>query len=112
MLGFVADLVKQVNGDAFALFSCFEETSVGVPDESRAAMPIALLFFGEAAAAEASIGWLLDPATPVRRATAGALGDAARKGNVTPTMLRRMIPIRHSLSAATPPPLTPPTPPP
>jgi hypothetical protein len=41
MLGFVADLVKQVNGDAFALFSCFEETSVGVPDESRAAMPIA-----------------------------------------------------------------------
>ena len=39
----VADLVMQANGDAFALFSCFEETSVGVPDESRAAMPMALL---------------------------------------------------------------------
>jgi hypothetical protein len=63
MLGFVADLVKQVNGDVFALFSCFEETSVGVPDESRAAMPLALLFSGQAAAVEASIGWLLDPAT-------------------------------------------------
>ena len=37
MLGFVAEMVKQVNGDAFALFSCIEETSVGVPDESRAA---------------------------------------------------------------------------
>src|SRR5580693_1678152 len=59
MLGFVADLVKQVDGDAFALFSCLNETSVGVPDESRAAMGMALLFSGEAAAAEASIGWLL-----------------------------------------------------
>jgi hypothetical protein len=97
MRGFVADLAKQVNGDAFALFSCFEETSVGVPDESRAAMPMALLFSGEAAAVEASIGWLLDPATPVRRATANALGDAARKGNVTPTMLRRMITMRNWL---------------
>jgi hypothetical protein len=97
MLGFVADLVKQVNGDAFALFTCFEETSVGVPDESRAAMPMALLFSAEAAAVEASIGWLLDPAISVRRATANALGDAARRGNVTPTMLRRMITMRNWL---------------
>jgi hypothetical protein len=97
MLGFVADLVKQVNGDAFALFSCLNENSVGVPDESRAAMPMALLFSGEAAAAEASIGWLLDPATPVRRATASALGDSARAGKVTPTMLRRMITMRNWL---------------
>ena len=44
MLGFVADLVKQVDGDAFALFSCLNETSVGVPDESRAAMGMALRF--------------------------------------------------------------------
>ena len=97
MLGFVADLVKQVEGDAFALFSCLNETSVGVPDESRAAMGMALLFSGEAAAAEASIGWLLDPATIVRRAAANALGDAARKGKVTPTMLRRMITMRNWL---------------
>jgi hypothetical protein len=97
MLGFVADLVKQVDGDAFALFSCLNETSVGVPDEGRAAMGMALLFSGEAAAAEASIGWLLDPATVVRRAAATALGDAARKGKVTPTMLRRMITTRNWL---------------
>jgi len=74
------------DGDAFALFSCLNETSVGVPDESRAAMGMALLFSGEAAAAEASAGWLLDPATVVRRAAANALGDAARKGKVTPTI--------------------------
>jgi hypothetical protein len=97
MLGFVADLVKQVNGDTFALFSCFEEASVGVPDESRAAMPMAQLLSSEAAAVEAAIGWLLDSATSVRRATANALGDAARKGNVTPTMLRRMIAMRNWL---------------
>ena len=97
MLGFVAEMVKQVNGDAFALFSCIEETSVGVPDESRAAMAMALLFSGEAVAVEASIGWLLDPTASVRRATASALGDAARKGKVTPTMLRRMITMRNWL---------------
>jgi hypothetical protein len=97
MLGFVAEMVKQVNGDAFALFPCIEETSVGVPDESRAAMAMALLFSGEAVAVEASIGWLLDPTASVRRATASALGDAARKGKVTPTMLRRMITMRNWL---------------
>jgi hypothetical protein len=64
----------------------YSTTSVGVPDESRAAMGMALLFSGEAAAAEASAGWLLDPATVVRRAAANALGDAARKGKVTPTI--------------------------
>jgi hypothetical protein len=97
MLGFVADLAKEVNGDAFALFSFIEESSVGVPDESRAAMGMALLFSSEAAGAEASIGWLLDPATSVRRATANALGDAATRGKVTPTMLRRMITMRNWL---------------
>src|SRR6267154_1385281 len=70
---------------------------VGVPDESRAAMPIALLFSGEVTAVEASIGWLLDPASSVRQVTASALEDAARKGKVTPTMLRRMIAMRNWL---------------
>jgi hypothetical protein len=60
-------------------------------------MGMALLFSGDAAAAEASIGWLLDPATVARRAAANALGDAARKGKVTPTMVRRMITMRNWL---------------
>jgi hypothetical protein len=41
-----------------------------VPDEHRAVMAAALLFSGEAAAVEASVGWLLDPAAPVRQAMA------------------------------------------
>ena len=68
-----------------------------MPDEHRAVMAVALLFSGEAAAVEASIGWLLDPAKSVRQSMANALGDAARKGKVTPTMLRRMITMRNWL---------------
>ena len=97
LFGFVADLAKQANGNAFALFSCVAENSEGVPDEHRAVMAAALLFSGEAAAVEASIGWLLDPAATVRQAIGSALEDAARKGKVTPTMLRRMITMRNWL---------------
>jgi hypothetical protein len=100
LFGFVADLAKQANGDTFALYSVLAESSEGVPEEHRAVMAAALLFSGEAAAAEASVGWLLDPAAPVRQAMASALGDAARKGKVTPTMLRRMITMRNWLPEA------------
>ena len=97
LLGFVADLVKQADGDAFTLFSVLAESSEGVPDEHRAVMAAALLYSGEAAAMEASIGWLLDPAKSVRQSIANALEDAARKGKVTPAMLRRMIMMRNWL---------------
>jgi hypothetical protein len=95
LFGFVADLVKQADGDPFAIHSFLAESAEGVPDEHRAVMAAALLFSGEAAAVEASIGWLLDPAESVRRALANALADAARKGKVTPIMLRRMITMRN-----------------
>ena len=54
-------------------------------------------FSNEAAAAEASIGWLLDPAASVRGTLVNTLDDAARKGKVTPTMLRRIIAMRNWL---------------
>jgi hypothetical protein len=95
--GFVADLVKQADGDSFALHAVLAESSEGVPDEHRAVMAAALLFSGDAAAVEASLGWLLDPATSVRRSTANVLEDAARKGRITPIMLRRMISMRNWL---------------
>ena len=38
-----------------------------LPDEHRAVIAVALLFSGEAATVEVSIGWLLDSATSVRR---------------------------------------------
>lgn len=95
--GFVADLVKQTDGDSFALHAVLAESSEGVPDEHRAVMAAALLFSGEASAVEASIGWLLDPAKSVRQSMASALESAARKGKITPTMLRRMITMRNWL---------------
>ena len=97
LFGFVADLVKQADGDPFVLHSFLAETSEGLPDEHRSVMAAALLFSGEAAAVEASIGWLLDPAASVRKAFANAIEDAARKGKVSPTMLRRMITMRNWL---------------
>lgn len=97
LFGLVAGLVKQADGDPFALHAFLAESSEGIPDEHRAAMAAALLFSGEAAAVEVSIGWLLDPATSVRRSIANALEDAARKGKVTPIMLRRMITMRNWL---------------
>ena len=95
LFGFVADLVNQADGDPFAIHSFLTESAAGLPDEHRAVMATALLFSGEAAAVEASIGWLLDPAESVRRALANALADSARKGKVTPIMLRRMITMRN-----------------
>jgi hypothetical protein len=67
LFGLVAGLVKQADGDPFALHAVLAESSEGVPDEHRAVMAAALLFSGEAAAVEVSIGWLLDSATSVRR---------------------------------------------
>ena len=95
--GFVTDLVKQTNGDPFALHSVLGENSEGMPTDYRAVMASTLLFSEEPAAAEASIGWLLDPVAAVRQALARALEDGARKDRVTPTMLRRMIAMRNWL---------------
>ena len=110
MFGFVADLVKQADDDPFVLHSLLAESSEGMPGEHRAVMATALLFSGEATAVEASVGWLLDPAPSVRQALASALQDAARKGNVTPTMLRRMIAMRNWLPGDSAPRLTLPLP--
>jgi hypothetical protein len=95
--GLIADLVKQTDGDPFALHSVLGESLGGMPDDYRGALTMTFLFSGEPAAAEASIGWLLDPVAAVRQALASALEDAARKGKVTPTMLRRMIAMRNWL---------------
>jgi hypothetical protein len=97
LFGLVADLVKQTDGDPFALHSVLGESAEGMPDEYRGVLATTFLFSGEPAAAEASIGWLLDPTAAVRQALTSALDDAARKGKITPTMLRRMIAMRNWL---------------
>jgi hypothetical protein len=97
LFGLVADLVKQTDGDPFALHSVLGESAEGMPDEYRGVLAATFLFSSEPAAAEASIGWLLDQAAAVRQALANALEDAARKEKITPTMLRRMIAMRNWL---------------
>jgi hypothetical protein len=97
LFGLVADLVKQTDGDPFAFYSVLGENSEGMPDEYRGVLAATFLFSGQPAAAEAAIGWLLDPVAAVRQAVASALADAARKGKITPTMLRRMIAMRNWL---------------
>jgi hypothetical protein len=97
LLGFLGEAVEQSGNDPFELFSLMAESSSALPEEHRSVMAAALLFSGQATAVEASIGWLLDPATAVRRSIANALEDAGRKGGVTPVMLRRMITIRNWL---------------
>jgi hypothetical protein len=97
LFGLVADLVKQTDGDPFALHSVLGESSEAMPDEYRGVLATTFLFSEEPAAAEASIGWLLDPVAAVRQALASALEEAARKNKVTPTMLRRMIAMRNWL---------------
>ena len=97
LFGLVTDLVKQTDGDPFALHSVLGESSEGMPDEYCGVLATTFLFSTEPAAVEASIGWLLDPAPSVRQSLANALEDAARKGKVTPTMLRRMIAMRNWL---------------
>jgi hypothetical protein len=97
LLGLVADLVKQTDGDPFALHSVLGESAEGMPDEYRGVLAATFLSSSEPAAAEASIGWLLDPVAAVRQAVGSALADAAHKGKITPTMLRRMIAMRNWL---------------
>jgi len=97
LLGLVSDLGKQADGNPFAFYAFVSETLEGAPEEVRATMAAALLLSGGAAAAEVSVGWLLDRTTSVRRSTANALEDAARKGKLTPIMLRRMITMRNWL---------------
>jgi hypothetical protein len=97
LFGFVTDLVEQADGDPFAVHSVLAESSEGMPHEYRGVLATAFLFSAEPAAAEASIGFLLDHVPIVRQCLANALEDAARKGKVTPTMLRRMIAMRNWL---------------
>ena len=52
LFGLFANLVRQADGDPFALHAVLAESSEGVSDEHRAVMAAALLFSGEAAAVE------------------------------------------------------------
>lgn len=90
--------------DEFSLFSLFQEMIGALPDEHRAML--AAVGFAPAAPTpgldrlrEATLGWLFDPATSVRQATAALLGAAVERGMMSGTMLRRMITLRNWMPA-------------
>lgn len=101
-LGPLAMVATQVD-DEFTLFSLMREMTGALPDDHRAMLATAAFapavqpVPGLDRLREASLGWLFDPAPSVRRPMAAVLGDAAGRGGVSGTMLRRMIALRNWL---------------
>lgn len=97
---FLADLVRHFDGDAFAIHGQLAEQAAAVPDTHRAGMAMALLGADDAALRQAGMGWLLDSSATTRREVATLLDQAAARGLVSGTMLRRMIALRNWLPDA------------
>ncbi len=94
---YLKDLAEEVGGDPFALHAQMLEMAGALPADHRTTMGISLLRTGEASAREAVVGWLLDPSTEVRHAVASALAHSAPRGDVSGSMLRRLIVLRNWL---------------
>jgi hypothetical protein len=95
-LGELVDMVaRETGGDPFRFHDMIAQSLEGMPAEHRTLMAQAFLISSQPVAVESTLGCLLDPAGPVRQAIASALGEAARHGKVSPTMLRRMIAMRN-----------------
>lgn len=92
-----ADVAEMAEGDPFVLHDQFADQAGILPPAHRAAMAVSMLDTPEAVVREAAVGWLLDGEAVVRTATAGALEREAGAGQLSGTMLRRMITLRNWL---------------
>lgn len=95
-----AEVAEMAEGDPFALHDRFADQAGILPPAHRAAMAVSMLDSGEEVVHEAAVGWLLDAEPVVRTAAAGALERAAGAGQLSGTMLRRMITLRNWLPEA------------
>lgn len=93
-------LAEALGGDPFEMHAQMQAMGDALPEEHRAAMGALMAGFPEPAVREAALGWLFDSAAPVRRATAGALEQAAGSGLVSPVALRRLLALRPWLPEA------------
>lgn len=98
--GFLADLVRHFDGDAFAIHGQLAEQAAAVPETHRAGMAMALLGAPEPVLREAAIGWMLESSATTRRDIVGLIEQAAARRLVSGTMLRRMITMRNWLPEA------------
>ncbi|MCW2242513.1 hypothetical protein [Azospirillum canadense] len=95
-LSALAEAVK----DEFELFAQLQEFTAALPDDSRSLFAVASFTPGVERLREAAVGWLFDPASLVRRATARTVEQTAPRRLVSGTMLRRMIQMRNWLPEA------------
>ena len=92
-----ADMAQQWGDDIFALQAELAEQTSTLPEDYRSGIVAALLNSEEYALRETTVGWLLDAGATTRRDTLALLQQAAMEGNISGSMLRRMIEIRNWL---------------
>jgi hypothetical protein len=90
-------MFRQVGGDIFDLQVAMSEQASAFPDGDRAFVVAAMIGAAEPAAREAAVAWVLDPGPATRRDAASLLLQAAQAGQVSGTMLRRLVTIRNWL---------------
>ena len=95
----LADMVEELEGDAFAIHGFLEETLTAMPETMRVDFVTATFAEAEPALREASIGFLCSEWSAIRFKMTELLEQAAPHGLVSPTMLRRMIGLRNWLPA-------------
>jgi len=86
-------MLEACAGDAFGFVGAIAEFGHAMPEEARCALASSLALSDRPDGRAAAVMFLLDPSPAVRRATAGALGQAA--SSLSPVDLRRLIAMRN-----------------
>lgn len=89
----LAGILEACGGDPFMAAGSLIESGHAMPAETRGALAGALALAGIPGARAAAVLFLLDPASAVRRAVAGVLGQVA--ASLTATDIRRLIAMRN-----------------
>ena len=91
------EIVKQLNGDVFAIHEMLHENAETVPEDMRDRIVMATFGDKEPALREAALGFLLNGSKLTRSKLIEMIELAAPHGLVSPVMLRRVIAMRHLL---------------
>src|SRR6266481_8736202 len=89
----LAGILEACNGDPFLAVGSLIESGHAMPAETRSALAVGMALAGIPEARGAAVLFLLDSASAVRRAVAGALAQVA--ASLTPTEVRRLIAMRN-----------------
>ena len=95
----LANMVEELEGDAFAIHGFLDESITAMPKEMWFDFITETFAEAEPALREATIGFLCSDWSSVRFKVAELIEQAAPEGLVSPTMLRRLIGMRNWLPA-------------